>query len=285
MQRRLLWLVPLFLIGPLLPSIAVAARPGPLSEDTAPNSSVRDIGNFVARCRFSQEAPDDPIVHAGHQGASHLHTFFGNVTTDADSIYATLRAGGTTCLMPEDASGYWVPALYQNGSEVRPRSVTVYYRTTPLTDPTEVQPFPAGLKYVAGDASATSPQPLRVTGWSCLAAVGRQSTTPLDCLANQPLNLHVRFPSCWDGINTDSPDHRSHLAYVGRQGCPATHPVVVPRLAMIVHYPISGDPGTITLASGSVYSAHADFFSAWDQTFLTDKVNSCLRTSTKCGAV
>lgn len=39
------------------------------------------------------------------------------------------------------------------------------------------------------------------------------------------------FPTCWDGVNLDSPDHRSHVAYPesgtlesgGR--CPSTHPV------------------------------------------------------------
>ena len=161
LQRRLFWLLPLFLIGALLLSIALAAGSGPLPEDAAPEGVALDIGNFVAHCRFSHQLPDDPIVHADHPGASHLHTFFGNTTTDAGATHATLRAGSTTCRMPQDASGYWVPALYQDGHEVRPRSVTVYYRTTPLTDPAEIQPFPAGLKYVAGDASATSAQPLR----------------------------------------------------------------------------------------------------------------------------
>lgn len=27
------------------------------------------------------------------------------------------------------------------------------------------------------------------------------------------LSLHVRFPSCWDGINVDSPDHKSHVRF------------------------------------------------------------------------
>jgi Domain of unknown function (DUF1996) len=25
------------------------------------------------------------------------------------------------------------------------------------------------------------------------------------------LSFHVRFPSCWDGVNVDSPDHKSHV--------------------------------------------------------------------------
>jgi hypothetical protein len=26
--------------------------------------------------------------------------------------------------------------------------------------------------------------------------------------------VNVRFPTCWDGVNLDSPDHMSHVAYV-----------------------------------------------------------------------
>jgi hypothetical protein len=25
--------------------------------------------------------------------------------------------------------------------------------------------------------------------------------------------VNVRFPTCWDGVNLDSPDHMSHVAY------------------------------------------------------------------------
>ena len=73
------------------------------------------------------------------------------------------------------------------------------------------------------------------------------------------------------------------MAY-GRLGaCPADHPVVLPSLAMIVHYPISGDPGAITLASGGQYSAHGDFFNAWNQPFLAQSVSECLNAMTRCG--
>lgn len=46
----------------------------------------------------------------------------------------------------------------------------------------------------------------------------------------------VIFPSCWDGKNLDSPDHRSHMAYTptGRalagDECPVSHPVRVPQV-------------------------------------------------------
>ena len=45
----------------------------------------------------------------------------------------------------------------------------------------------------------------------------------------------VTFPSCWDGVNLDSPDHKAHVAYP--QGsfemgtpCPASHPVKIPQV-------------------------------------------------------
>ena len=143
---------------------------------------------------------------------------------------------------------------------------------------------------VAGDATATSAQGLRTTFWLCrrlldqdAAPAGGPSDTPLTCPADAPLTLHVLFPECWDGVSVDSPDHKSHMAY-GRLGnCPADHPVPLPSLALIVHYPIVGDPGAITLASGGQYSAHADFFNAWDQAFLAESVRDCLNAMVRCG--
>lgn len=45
----------------------------------------------------------------------------------------------------------------------------------------------------------------------------------------------IIFPSCWDGKNLDSPDHRSHVAYspgsaLAGDKCPSTHPVRIPQV-------------------------------------------------------
>ena len=109
------------------------------------------------------------------------------------------------------------------------------------------------------------------------------STTPIVCPDGTTLSLHVRFPECWDGVSTDSPDHKRHMAYGTRGVCPPSHPVVLPSLTAITHYPITGDPGTITLASGSQFSGHADFFNAWDQQFLAQSVRECLNAEVRCG--
>lgn len=48
--------------------------------------------------------------------------------------------------------------------------------------------------------------------------------------------VNLRFPTCWDGVNLDSPDHISHMSYPASgtfesQGpCPASHPVRMPQV-------------------------------------------------------
>lgn len=290
----------LLLVAALFPQLAQAApheaapqgagphEAGPQEQRPLP-AAVGERGVFATLCRFSHEAPDDPIVFPGQPGRSHLHTFFGNATTNATSTYESLRAGRTTCRTEEDGSGYWVPALFRDGVEVKPVAMKVYYRTGRHA-PESVQPFPAGFRVVAGSAAATAPQGLSTTFWHCRGlngledgAVGRPSETPQACPDGSTLSLHVRFPECWDGASVDSPDHRSHVAYGMGGTCPASHPVVLPSLTLISHYPINGDPGTITLASGSQYSGHADFFNAWDQEFLARSVRECLNAQQRCG--
>ena len=44
------------------------------------------VPQFKVECGWSHSAPDDPIVHPGTPGRSHLHDFFGNTATDADIL-------------------------------------------------------------------------------------------------------------------------------------------------------------------------------------------------------
>jgi hypothetical protein len=229
-------------------------------------------------------AMDDPIVYPGQPGASHDHSFVGNVSTDAFSTLQTLRGAATTCRRQGETAAYWMPTLYVSGAMVHPMGATIYYRRRSMTG--RIRAFPAGFKIVAGDKSATAPQGFQVTYWNCGAQAGvPPSSTVPSCPEGRGngLRLHVRFPSCWDGKNLDSADHKSHMAYAtGRRGCPASHPVAVPAIELIYRYPIAGGPN-VTLASGGQFSAHGDFFNAWNQGVLTRLVNQCLNALRHCG--
>lgn len=258
----------------LVSAAAPAGGKSPAQERRPPVSPKELLGvEFVHNCPFTHAAPDDPIVFPGRPGLSHFHTFVGNPTTNAFSTYASLRRARTTCARPADRSAYWAPALYQGSKLILPTHATVYYRRFSLVP---VRPFPNGLRMIAGDSGATKAQQKHVMYWDCgfLSPVPR-SVHVLTCPRGTTLHLNIVFPQCWDGRHLDSPDHQSHMAYLRNGRCPASHPVPVPALATLFNYPIRGGKG-ISLASGGLYSGHADFMNAWDPGTLRELVDGCL---------
>src|SRR5579862_4005509 len=112
-------------------------------------ASPGDGSYFISTCGYSHHAPNDPIVFPREPGFSHDHTFVGNVSTNAFSTLATLRAAGTTCSLVGDTAAYWAPTLYVDGSPVLPVGATIYYRRVTIAP---VKPFPPGLHMVAGNS-------------------------------------------------------------------------------------------------------------------------------------
>jgi hypothetical protein len=240
-----------------------------------------DVAQFVVKCGFSHAATDDPIVHPDHHGASHRHDFFGNRDTDADSTAASLVGGPTTCNHQLDAAAYWAPSLLDHGEPVTPLGSIAYYRPAPGADPASLQPYPAGLMMVAGNGDATSAQSVEVAAWSCGTSSDLRPT-PAVCPKPAPLRVRITFPDCWDGRNVDSADHRSHVARSSSGRCPTSHPVPIPQLTFHVRYPISGEGHDLSLATGPLITAHADFLNAWDQAELTKEVELCLHRNVVC---
>lgn len=242
------------------------------------------VPQFVVECGFSHTAPDDPIVHPGHSGRSHLHVFFGNTATDADSTVDDLAAGDTTCDQQLDLASYWAPALLDDREVVVPTGSVAYYRPGVGIDPTTVRPYPYGLKVLAGDPVADEPQSLDVVAWSCGTGSERAATPPT-CPEGRPLRMAISFPDCWDGERLDSPDHVGHMARSEDGACPDSHPVPVPQLLFTISYPVTGDDHDLSLASGSLLTGHADFFNAWDEDKLQKEVELCLWRGLTCGVV
>lgn len=238
-------------------------------------------GQFAVECGYSHSAAVDPIVWPGEPGRSHGHDFFGATTVDADSTGASLIDTPTTCRQPSDTAAYWAPSLLRRGEPVEPTGATAYYRVAPGVDPHDVVPYPLGLAAIGGDAGAMSAHSASVVGFGCGRGGPVTSAIP-SCPEAKPLELRVTFPDCWDGEHLDSDDHRSHLAYSGREGCAETHPVALPRLTLVVHYPVDGDSGDLALASGTPHTAHADFLNGWNEEALRREVESCLQRSVVC---
>jgi hypothetical protein len=247
-----------------------------------PAGGEANSGEFFFPCPFSHRAMDDPIVYPDQPGASHMHDFIGNDSTDAYSTVDSLAKASSTCHEPKDKSAYWFPSLIRNGTEVTPVKGQVYYRSAGTSGP--IKPFPFGLKIIAGDKTATSPQPSweRREFWMC-GNSGPHYAEPPDC-PSTTLMMQVRFPQCWDGMHRDSTDHKSHMAYVHNGACPPGYPVLVPQVQIHVQWDIqdgaSGAP--LTLASGSIYSMHADFFEVWNKARLKGLIANCIVGGKSC---
>ncbi|CAL9394831.1 hypothetical protein SUDANB95_01326 [Actinosynnema sp. ALI-1.44] len=251
-----------------------------------PTNIVR-VAEFLADCPFSHRLPDDPIVVPKLPGASHMHSFFGNRTTNAHSDVNSLLAGTSNCNPGVDLSSYWVPTLYADNQPVEPTGTTFYYLGEGVRDDViaRIQPFPLGLRIVAGNAKATAPDSSTIARWSCLHAghVGA-SKDFVNCPTGTMLESYLDFPQCWNGRDLDSPDHKSHMAYPVNADCPATHPVPVPKLRQVLRYPVSGDPARFRLSSGPGFTMHGDFFNAWPEAELARRVRDCINPIIKCGA-
>jgi len=219
----------------------------------------------------------------------HLHDFFGTAP-GMDATYDSLRAGDTKCFLAEETAGYWAPALYTRDAAGKylhrlPVQVHVYY-SGPMRGGVEVHPFPPNLKMLAGNPEAPPrSQPTNVVWFDCGPGEGpwsKPSQTPYLCPAGKHVRSHIRFPSCWDGTPpATTGDDSAHMAYLSGGGCPAGW-VRVPQIHMSISYAIRDGRGA-RLASGggpgnpnSIYTLHADYFHAWDQTVFTELVDGCL---------
>jgi hypothetical protein len=247
----------------------------------------REHVDFNVVCKVSRVAPDDPIVFFGQPGASHIHVFAGNTAVNASSTLASLEAGSSNCLLDRDTASYWQPQLYSaSGKALSPSHIRAYYRAGTLGT---VSHIPQGLRMVAGDPHAMQLQSKSIAGWQCrhvspdTIAIGKQAALPT-CASKDLLEGSVVFPNCWDGVNLDAVDHRSHMAYGNGDSCDSAHPVRLPQLTLAYRYTPGQTNNKSYLSSmNSSLTLHADFFNAWNQTTLDQLVDRCINSGVHCG--
>ncbi|WP_294198401.1 DUF1996 domain-containing protein [uncultured Sphingomonas sp.] len=289
---------------------------GELPKSAAPDT----VGAFRFICNPSHELRDDPVVFPGQPGRSHLHQFFGNTGANANSTYQSLRSsGGSTCNSPLNRSAYWMPAMLNGkGRVVRPDYISIYYKSHPQNDPVcqrmgkACVDLPRGLRFVFGyDMINGSPK----TGagyYNCQGPTGTSGhyadivEAARNCPAGNQLGAVLNAPTCWDGKNLDSADHRSHVAYTsygswGYEKCPDTHPYVIPGFTLAAWYTTDDDldtsgkwdggtsswhlasdemPGMPTMRPGS--TLHADWFGAWDDSVMKMWTDNCINKLLNC---
>lgn len=243
------------------------------------------VGQFVVECGFDRFLADDPIVHPGDPGGSHLHQFFGAVDVHAGSTDDDLRAADTTCDQQADTASYWAPALVTAAGEtVEPERAIAYYRAGPDVEPTSVVPYPPGFMTVAGDHTAVDPQPTSVVAFGCGSGIARASA-PTECGSTNP-TMVITFQDCWNGVDARSPvvpNPDAHVSYSRAGECPPDFPVAIPQLQLAIEFPVGTDPDGLQLASGNIHTGHADFWNTWNQEKLRNEVTRCIHRDLACG--
>ncbi|WP_313888199.1 DUF1996 domain-containing protein [Lentzea alba] len=224
-----------------------------------------DTPSVVIQCGTNEERhlnADNPVVSPGIPfGAHHTHEYVGNKSADARSTNASLAAAPTTCEKGDLSTYYWPVlrltdraghdahadggGLHGNTGEVlKPKSVEIRYDGNPVSG---VLPMPRFLRLITGDPSAFTNDhgPNTRARWGCADKPGRY-TTKYPLCGNATTVRSYDFGSCWDGNNTDSASHRTHVVFPLVSGAcpPKTFPI--PRLHVTVGYDIpAGRPFAI----------------------------------------
>ncbi len=256
-------------------------------------------GNFRIGCDFSHMSYDDPIVYPGQPGAAHLHTFFGNTGVNYATTYSSLTdaASKSSCSGGgANKSAYWLPSLMNGATPLAPEIMGVYYKSEYFRPASAIQDMPQGIKMVAGNKNAMTGQNIFVVFWGCVGT-GAGGTVIPSCPAGDLVQMDVKFPQCWDGVNLDSADHISHVRYVGLDPQPpgtvgsygdyctkeVGHTVPIPELTIKAYWrvPAGGSSG-LRLSSdmpGAVpgASAHADYIEGWNRPILARFSQECIR--------
>jgi hypothetical protein len=195
----------------------------------------------------------------------------------------------TSCQFADDKSAYWTPSLHfihESGEvEIVPQvgGMLAYYLL--LGD--NLKAFPKGFQMLAGDTrmrNFTGPVPDPPTsswgpsdmtqeslmqkslGFNCMnyakAPEGSRyrhflpDKAYLDANCADGIRAELFFPSCWNGRDATSPDHKSHVAYpdlIDGGGCPKGYEVRLPSLFYETIWntnAFNGKPGQFTWSNG-----------------------------------
>lgn len=302
-------------LGPFPRDFVNIRKVRPSSMDPRPARGA-SRGSFVSRCGTNENGhqnPDNFIVAPGKaNGAHHLHDYVGNVSADAFSTNESLRAAGTTCRAGDRSTYFW-PVLrvreraatgarheagdahgaggsqadpvnpHNVGTVLRPTSVRLQFRGNPTA---KVVAMPTFLRVITGDAkAATNGGAAGNAKWTCTGFPNRFTTKYPLCPRGSQVQRVLDFASCWDGANTDSANHRTHIVFPDKNGACPQGTRAVPQLRMTLTYAVPRGAvfavDTFPEQLHSPLTDHGDFVNVMPEG-LMNRVVTCVNSGRNC---
>ncbi|TDB93688.1 DUF1996 domain-containing protein [Actinomadura sp. 7K534] len=241
--------------------------------------------------------PDNVVAAPGVvNGAHHIHDYVGNLDTDAFSTDETLAAAGTTCTNGDKSTYFWPVLRLRDGEDdsdraeqsridgnvgsiVEPAEVKLEFLGNPRS---RVVAMPQFIRMATGDAKAvTNGLQNAKAQWTCTGFENRAFTDkyPL-CPEGSLVTRVLNFASCWDGQNTDSANHRDHIAFPDeRTGACPEGTLAVPQLRMTLTYDVPAQPLAFALDSfpesgHDPVTDHGDFINVMGEQLMQQVVNT-----------
>ncbi|GAA3856492.1 DUF1996 domain-containing protein [Saccharothrix violaceirubra] len=175
-----------------------------------------------------------------------------------------------------------------NEGEIQRPRVDLTFRGSPAG---KVTAMPRFLRVLYGDAKTTTNGPKNARrSWTC---TGFEDRVLLDKYPICPQGSKVKrihdFAGCWNGKDTDSQNHRDHMAYADAQGrCPQGF-MAVPQLRISLTYDIPGDVQRAAQYAVDAFpeekhnplSDHDDFANVMTEDIM-NRLVACVNTGKRC---
>jgi hypothetical protein len=288
--------------GPLPQDFVNIRKVTPANLDPRPGRGA-SRGTFSSRCGTNQNKhnnPDNFIVAPGvKNGAHHLHDYVGNLSADGNSTNESLTAAGTTCGNGDKSTYYW-PVIrvrdrdgggkaseaenpHNIGTVVQPRSVSLLFRGNAQST---VVAMPDFMRVITGDAKAAINGGANGNAkWTCTGFRNRFTTKYPLCPRGSQLQRVLDFASCWDGVNFDSANHRTHVVFPDKNGACAAGTKAVPQLRMTLTYDLPRRALFAVDAFPEVLhnpiTDHGDFVNVMPKQ-LMDRAVQCINSGRNC---
>ncbi|WP_033261200.1 DUF1996 domain-containing protein [Amycolatopsis vancoresmycina] len=180
--------------------------------------------------------------------------------------------------------------LPENDGQIqRPAKVGITFRGSPAG---KVTAMPKFLRALSGDAkpSINGTKNTRAA-WTCTGFENRLTDKYPICPEGSKVERIHDFPSCWDGKNTDSANHRTHIVFPDKAGRCAAGFTAVPQLRITLVYDIPHDIQVKKQYKVDLFpsekhnplSDHDDFANVMSQSIMNQLVN-CINRNKTCNA-